>query len=53
MRFSISCTIDAIVEEPGDIVLSGRYFQEIIRKLPGEAIEISSNQEDRTNKNYF
>ena len=49
-EIGISCTIDAIVEEPGDIVLSGRYFQEIIRKLPGETIEISSNQEDRTIK---
>lgn len=47
-EIGISCTIDALVEEPGEIVLSGRYFQEIIRKLPGETIEISSNQEDRT-----
>lgn len=49
-EIGISCTIDAIVEEPGDIVLSGRYFQEIIRKLPGETIEICSSIEDRTIK---
>src|SRR5665647_443262 len=47
-EIGISCTIDAIIEEPGDIVLSGRYFQEIIRKLPGENVEIASSLEDRT-----
>lgn len=49
-EIGISCTIDAIVEEPGDIVLSGRYFHEIIRKLPGDNVEISSSLEDRTIK---
>jgi len=47
-EIGISCTIDAIVEEPGNIVLSGRYFQEMVRKLPGERIEIASSLEDRT-----
>jgi len=49
-EIGISCTIDALIEEPGDIVLSGRYFQEIIRKLPGDNIEIASSLEDRTIK---
>lgn len=49
-EIGISCTIEANVEEPGTIVLSGRYFQELVRKLPGESVEISSNQEDRTIK---
>ena len=49
-EIGISCTIDANVEEPGNIVLSGRYFQEIIRKLPGDKIEIASSLEDRTIK---
>jgi len=49
-EIGISCTIDAIVDEPGDIVLSGRYFQEMVRKLPGENVEICSNLEDRTIK---
>ncbi len=49
-EIGISCTMDAIVEEPGDIVLSGRYFQELVRKLPGENIEICSSLEDRTIK---
>ena len=39
-EIGISCTIDAIVEEPGTVVISGRYFQEMVRKLPGETIEI-------------
>ena len=49
-EIGISCTIDAVVEEPGDIVLSGRYFQELVRKLPGDNIEICSSLEDRTIK---
>ena len=46
----ISCTIDAAIEEPGAVVMSGRYFQEMVRRLPGEIVEIASSQEDRTIK---
>lgn len=46
----IKCTIDAKVEQPGTIVLSGRYFQEMVRKLPGDTVEISSSTEDHTIK---
>jgi DNA polymerase-3 subunit beta len=49
-EIGISCTIEAAVEQSGTIVISGRYFQELVRKLPGETVEISSNQEDRTIK---
>jgi DNA polymerase-3 subunit beta len=49
-EIGISCTIEAIVEEPGSIVLSGRYFQEMVRKLPGATVEIASEQQDRTIK---
>jgi len=46
----IKCTIEAQVEQPGAVVLSGRYFQEMVRKMPGDTIEISSSAEDRTIK---
>ncbi|BBB90568.1 MAG TPA: DNA polymerase III subunit beta [Methylomusa anaerophila] len=49
-EMGISCTIDADVEIPGQIVLSGRYFQELVKRLPGEMVEISSSQEDHTIK---
>jgi len=49
-EIGISCIIDATVDEPGTTVLSGRYFQEMVRKLPGEIVEISSSKEDRTIK---
>lgn len=49
-EIGISCTIDAIVEEPGNIVLSGKYFQEMVRRLPGDTINIASSSEDRTIK---
>lgn len=44
----ISCTIPAVIEEPGSVVLPGRYFQELVRKLPGEKVLISNNYEERT-----
>lgn len=49
-EIGISCTIDAEVDIPGQIVLSGRYFQELVKRLPGESVEISSSGEDRTIK---
>lgn len=47
-EIGISCKIDAQIEEEGTIVLSGRYFQEVVRKLPGETIEITSSKTDNT-----
>jgi len=44
----ISCTIPAQVEKPGTIVLSGKYFQDMVRHLPGDSVQISSEEEDRT-----
>lgn len=46
----IRCTLPATVDEPGAVVLSGRYFQEMVRRLPGDTIEIASSKEDRTIK---
>jgi DNA polymerase-3 subunit beta len=36
------------VDIPGKIVLSGRYLQELVKRLPGENVEITSSSEDRT-----
>ena len=49
-EIGIKCIIDAKIDEPGTVVISGRYFQEMVRKLPGDTIEISSSTEDRTIK---
>lgn len=49
-EIGISCTIDAQVNVPGKIVLSGRYFQELVKRLPGDTVEIASSTEDRTIK---
>lgn len=46
-ELGIKCIIDAEIKETGAIVLSGRYFQEVVRRLPGESVEIRTNQEDR------
>ncbi|WP_110954558.1 DNA polymerase III subunit beta [Anaerosinus massiliensis] len=49
-ELGISCKIDAQISEPGAIVLSGRYFQEVVRRLPGDMVEIVTNREDHTIK---
>lgn len=49
-ELGICCTIDAHVDIPGKIVISGRYFQELVKRLPGDTVEIASSTEDRTIK---
>ncbi|MBS6542283.1 MAG: DNA polymerase III subunit beta, partial [Veillonella sp.] len=36
----IRLTIDGDIKEPGTLVVGSRYFQELIRKLPGDTIEL-------------
>ena len=38
--------IHADIESPGQIVLSGRYLQEVVRKLPQEHVVFSFHQEE-------
>ncbi|MDL2280504.1 DNA polymerase III subunit beta [Selenomonadales bacterium OttesenSCG-928-I06] len=49
-NLGISCTIEANVESEGKVVLYGRYFQELVRRLPGENVEVSQNKEERSMK---
>ena len=39
-ELGIRLTIDGDIKEPGTLVVGSRYFQELIRKLPGDIIEI-------------
>ena len=39
-ELGIKLTIDADILEPGTLVVASRYFQELIRKLPGDTIEL-------------
>lgn len=48
LNMAISCTIEAQVEEPGEIVVSAKYLSELIRKFPGEEITIEKNIENKT-----
>lgn len=41
------CHIPAEIEEPGQIAITGRYFQDVIRKLPGDNISISYKREEK------
>ena len=38
--------VPAEVEETGQIVLSGRYLQEVVRKLPGNSVLFTFNREE-------
>ncbi|MDL2235548.1 DNA polymerase III subunit beta [Christensenellaceae bacterium OttesenSCG-928-L17] len=40
LSLQIECTIPAIVEEEGEIVLPGRLFSEIVRKISSEQIDM-------------
>ena len=39
-ELGIRLTIDGVIKEPGTLVVGSRYFQELIRKLPGDTIEL-------------
>ncbi len=57
-EMGIICTIASDIQDPGDIVLSGRYFQEVVRKLPGENVEVEFNRQEniiqiRSNNSKF
>ena len=39
-ELGIRLTIDGDIKEPGTLVVGSRYFQELIRKLPGGTIEL-------------
>ena len=39
-ELGIRLTIDGDIKEPGPLVVGSRYFQELIRKLPGDTIEL-------------
>ncbi|MBQ9010966.1 MAG: DNA polymerase III subunit beta [Clostridia bacterium] len=44
MAMGIECHVNASVEEEGSVVLPGRFFCEIARKLPGTEVSISVNE---------
>ena len=57
-EMGIICKIEAEVTEPGNIVLVGRHFQEVVRKLPGVTIELEYDREEkithiRSNRSHF
>ncbi|MGI6203826.1 MAG: DNA polymerase III subunit beta [Anaerovoracaceae bacterium] len=40
LDFSIEKTVDAVVEEPGSIIVSAKLFGEIVGKLPRETVNV-------------
>ncbi len=50
LNMAISCTIDADITEPGEIVVSAKYLAELICKLPEEMLTLSNDKEMNTVK---
>ncbi|MBR0325288.1 MAG: DNA polymerase III subunit beta [Selenomonadales bacterium] len=46
IEINISASLDATVEEAGVAVLSARFFSEIVRKMPGDVITITTNNKE-------
>ena len=48
MELGITTTIEAQVNEPGEIVLTAKLFSEILRRMPADEIYIESNEKNNT-----
>jgi DNA polymerase-3 subunit beta len=44
LALSIACTVPAMVEQEGALVLPGRMFSELIRKMPQETVSITTEE---------
>lgn len=44
LEIGITTTIDAKILEPGEIVIGAKIFSDIIRRLPGETVELDTNE---------
>lgn len=47
-ELGIIVSINADITQPGKMALPGRYFQEVIRKLPGDIVSIAENTEEKS-----
>lgn len=48
LDLGITTTIDADVRQPGEIVLTAKLFGEIVRKLPGDRVTLTSDERFNT-----
>ena len=46
-EMGIICNIEAQVAAPGEMVLAGRYAQEVIRRLPGTTVDFEYNNQEK------
>ncbi len=53
LEMGIECTVPVTVVEPGSVVVSARYFSEVVRRLPDIRIELEVNPNNHsTNIRY-
>ena len=54
LNMAIACSIEAEIQEKGEIVVSAKHFSELMRKLPGENVTIVKNKEEKVSfKTYW
>ena len=44
MEMGITTAIEANIEQPGEVILSARYFSEIVKKMPSDEITVSVDE---------
>ena len=44
MEMGITTAIEADIEQPGEVILSARYFSEIVKKMPSDEILVSVDE---------
>lgn len=50
INLAISCTIDANITEPGEIIVSAKHLSELIRKLSVDTITLATNEDGKSMK---
>lgn len=45
-EIGLLCRTQADVERPGEIAINGRYFLDVIRKMPGDSVTIDFNKDE-------
>lgn len=48
LEMGIECTVPVTVIEPGSVVVTAKYFSEVVRRLPDTRIELEVNQNNHS-----
>ena len=46
LELGMTTTLPAVVEQPGSIILGARLFSDIVRRMPGEELTVSTDEKN-------